>query len=130
MTAQWTELVDATAQIRGALEGLDTSLPYTVAARWPRAAPAGNLITVTEITNQQTDVPVVDTLAYQIDIWGAEPDNVRALAPLVNAALCGIGLRRDYAGAAEMLSSGGGYFCRKTFRFGRKVDKRTMRLID
>lgn len=128
MTPEWTQMVDATLQIREALTGLDTQLSYSVLSRWPRRGDIGNLVTVTEITNAQTAVPVVDNLAYQIDIWGTEPDAVRELSPLVNAALCGIGLRRDYASPPEPYQDSKYY--RRTFRYGRRVDKRTMRLID
>lgn len=119
-------MVDALPQIREALTGLDTALKYRVLCRWPRSEDTGTLITVTELTNSQTETAVVDTLGYQIDLWAAECDSVDEFAPLVNAALCGLGLRREYAGPAELQNDK----YRKTFRFGRKVDKRTMRLID
>lgn len=119
-------MVDAAGQIRAALTGLDTAVDYRVLFRWPRTEDAGALITVTELTNSQTDIPVVDALGYQIDLWAAERDDVDELAPLVNAALCGFGLRREYSGATEYQNNK----YRKTLRFGRKVDKRTMRLID
>lgn len=129
MTAEWTEYVQATPQIRELLAELDTELTYTVSSQWPRAKIKGNLITVTEITNTQTDNPVVDSLAWQIDLWSADLDVIRELSPLVNEALCGLGLRRDYSGQEEYEPGTNGYY-RKTFRFGRRVDKRTMRLID
>lgn len=121
-------MVDATPQIREQLTGLDTERDYSVFSRWPRREDTGDLITVTEITNTQTATGVVDSLAYQIDIWGTERDAIYELSPLVNKALCGIGFRRDYAGPEEPYQDGKYY--RRTFRFGRKVDKRTLRLID
>ena len=126
MIPEWTTMVDAQAQIRQALTGLETEVAYQVLCRWPRTDDTGNLITVTELTNSQTETPVVDTLGYQLDIWTAEQDDVDELAPLVNAAMCGIGLRREYASPVEYQSDR----YRKTLRYGRKVDKRTMRLID
>lgn len=126
MIHEWIQMVDAADQIRAALTGLDTAVEYRVLCRWPRTEDAGALITVTELTNSQTEIPVVDTLGYQIDLWAAERDDVDELAPLVNAALCGFGLRREYAGPTEYQNNK----YRKTLRFGRKVDKRTMRLID
>jgi hypothetical protein len=129
MTKEWTEMVELAPQVKAVLRELDTELVYTVLSRWPRREDKGNLITVTEITNRQTALSVVDDLAVQVDIWSTERDVVRALAPLVNAAVCGMGLRRDYAGAIEQ-QNGGLWAFRKTFRFGRRVDKRFMRLID
>lgn len=122
-------MVDAIPQIRQALASLDTTLPYTVSEQWPRTSITGNLITVTEITNTSTGWRCVDDLAYQIDVWAAEADAVRELAPLVNDALLGIGFRRTAAQPLDRYDKNGGYF-RKAFRFGRKIDKRFMRLID
>lgn len=122
-------MVDAIPQIRQALASLDTALPYTVSEQWPRASITGNLITVTEITNTSTSWRCVDDLAYQIDIWATEADAVRELAPLVNDALLGIGFRRTAVQQLDRYDKNGGYF-RKAFRFGRKIDKRFMRLID
>lgn len=122
-------MVDAIPQIRQALAALDTKLTYTVSEQWPRAPVTGNLITVTEITNTSTGWRCVDDLAYQIDVWATEADAVRELAPLVNGALLGMGFRRTAAQQLDRYDKNGGYF-RKALRFGRKVDKRTLRLID
>ena len=122
-------MVDAIPQIRQALASLDTTLPYTVSEQWPRTSITGNLITVTEITKASTSWRCVDDLAYQIDVWAAEADAVRELAPMVNDALLGIGFRRTGSQQLDRYDKNGGYF-RKALRFGRKVDKRFMRLID
>ena len=122
-------MVDAIPQIRQALASLNTTLPYTISEQWPRAAITGNLITVTEITNTSTGWRCVDDLAYQIDVWAAEADAVRELTPLVNDALLRIGFRRTASQPLDRYDKNGGYF-RKALRFGRKIDKRFMRLID
>ena len=44
-------------------------------------------------------------------------------------AMLKLGLRRTYAGDDGFDSEGAGAYT-KTYRFGRKIDKRTMRLID
>lgn len=124
-----TQMVDPVPQVKELLRNLDTELEYTVLSRWPRREDSGTLITVSEITNAQTGIGVVDDIAVQVDLWSEERDTVRALAPLVNAAVCGMGLRRDYAGPIEQ-QEGGRWPFRKTFRFGRRVDKRSGRLID
>ena len=122
-------MVDAIPQIRQALASLDTTLPYTVSEQWPRTSITGNLITVKEITNTSTGWRCVDDLAYQIDVWAAEADAVRELTPLVNDALLRIGFRRTASQPLDRYDKNGGYF-RKALRFGRKIDKRFMRLID
>lgn len=129
MKRDYPGMVDAIPQIRAALSALDTDLAYTVSERWPRAAISGNLITLTEITNIGTEVGCVDRLAVQVDIWSTEADAVRELTPLVNAVLLEIGFTRQTTEQLDRLTAKGGYY-RKMMRFGRRVDKRTMRLID
>ncbi|MCD7886210.1 MAG: hypothetical protein LUG44_01110 [Clostridiales bacterium] len=73
MTDESLILVDAIPDIREALEALDTDLTYTVSCQWPRTAPTSTIITITEIGNNQvTGKLVVDSLSYQIDLWGPD----------------------------------------------------------
>ena len=129
MSVSFPDMVDAIPQIRDALGNLDTSTTYTLTEKWPRKQITGNLITVTEITNAGTDTDCVDSLGYQIDVWSPYADPVRELVPLVNAAMLDIGFRRQSAEQLNYLTAKGGYY-RKALRYGRRVDKRTMRLID
>lgn len=122
-------MVDATPQLRAVLEELDVGFAYSVSEGWPRKAPSGPLITIQEITNQNTQIPVVDQLAWQVDLWARERDSIRSLAAAMDQALTWLGLRRSYAGPEEVQDRGGGYY-RKIMRYGRKVDKRTLRLVD
>jgi hypothetical protein len=73
-----------------------------------------------------TAIQCVDELTYQIDIWCDAADTLRTLAQQVDLTLAEIGFRRTYSGPAAYEVDG----MRKTMRFGRKVDKRTLRLID
>lgn len=129
MSVLYPDMVDAIPQIRKALTGLNTSLTYNMSEQWPRTAITENLITVMEITNTGTEVDCVDRIAYQIDVWSPAADSVRELVPLVNGAMLSIGFRRQSAEQLDLLTANGGYY-RKAMRFGRRVDKRTMRLID
>lgn len=129
MSTDYPSMIDAVPQIRLELAGLDTTLPYTVSEQWPRSTISGNLVTVTEVTNAGTEVDCVDRIAYQIDVWSPFADPVRELVPLIDAAMQDIGLRRQAAEQLDRLTANGGHY-RKALRYGRKVDKRTMRLID
>ena len=122
-------MVDAREQIHTALAALDTEVPYTLRGRYPKGMAEGNVITWGEYSNVSTDCPVVDQITFQVDLWTRTPEERRALAEAVNRAMCGIGLRRTYAGMDGYDENTGGYY-RKTFRFGRKVDKRWGRLMD
>lgn len=121
------DMVDAVPQIRALLEAAETEIEYSVSATWPRRTPSGNLVTVQEIANNSTGNPCVDVLGYQIDLWSDSQDAIRWLTPALDRQLTGIGLRRNYSG--PILRQGDTHY-RKTLRYGRRVDKRFMRLID
>lgn len=129
MTEAALTLVDGRAQVRKALEDMECSVAYTVRGRYPRSTQDGVLVTVGEYTNTSTDCPVVDKLSYQIDLWAFDRGAVVILSEAVNRTLLEMGFLREYAGPDERSDEPAGY-CRKTFRYGRKVDKRWMRLMD
>ena len=122
-------LVDAREQIRQALAALDCGVDYTLRGDFSRGPVQGNTVVWGEYTNTATDSPVVDRIAYQVDIYAADRQSRQALAQGVNTALTGLGLRREYASADLYEDTGTGWYC-KRYRFGRRVDKRSMRLID
>lgn len=127
MTEAELILVDARPQIKAALEGMETDLAFSVRQSYPREREDGVVITYGEFNNRSTDCPVVDEISYQVDIWAFDRETVVKLTSLVNRAMLGIGLLRQYMGPDVAENS---QYERKTLRFGRKVDKRTMRLVD
>lgn len=127
MTEAELTLVDARAQVKAALEGMESDIGFSVRQSYPREAAEGVVVTYGEYDNHSTDCSVVDEIAYQVDIWAFDRETTAALAGLVNRAMLTIGLKRTYMGPDVSVSS---RYERKTLRFGRRVDKRTMRLID
>lgn len=123
--AEWT-LVDARQQVKVALEGMQSEIAFDVRQSWPREQTDRIVITYSEYDNRSTDCPVVDELTYQIDIWCFDRETAVELAGLVNRAMLELGLKRTYM--SEVVENG--VFQRKTMRFGRKIDKRWMRLMD
>ena len=123
--AEWT-LVDARQQVKAALEGMHSEIAFDVRQSWPREQTDRIVITYSEYDNRSTDCPVVDALTYQIDIWCFDRETAVELAGLVNRAMLELGLKRTYM--SEVMENG--VFQRKTMRFGRKIDKRWMRLMD
>ena len=111
MTEAALTLVDGRAQVRKALEEMECSVAYTVRGRYPRSTQDGVLVTVGEY------------------LWAFDRGTVVTLSEAVNRTLLGMGFLREYAGPDERSEEPAGY-CRKTFRYGRKVDKRWMRLMD
>ncbi len=129
MNAVETILVDGRAQVKAALEGVACEVEYTVRQRYPSAASDGVLVTYGEYSNVSTDCSVVDQIVYQVDVWAFDRETVNLVAAAVNSAMLEMGLKRTYAGSDTVAGDSSGYL-RKTYRFGRKVDKRTMRLVD
>lgn len=80
--------------MREALSAVKTDLVCTVRGSYPRSTDDGVIITVGEYTNVATDCPVVDEIAYQIDLWAFDRETVVELSQLVNRALTTLGLRR------------------------------------
>lgn len=124
-----TKKIDPVPQVRQALEEIKPDFDFSVSETFPQSVPQKPLITVDQVENRTVNA-VVDSLSLQIDIWAEEKDQVRQLEELANEAVMHIGFLRDYDGAIEQYRSSGGGFFRKIMRFGRKVDKRTLRLID
>ncbi len=115
-------MVSAQAQLLTALRTLEA----TVTEQWPERELVGPTIVVQEISNSHTAVCVVDSLSYQIDVWAEDADTVRELVGQADEIIAGIGFRRTLL--APMTVEGFGR--RQTARYSRKVDKRTLRLID
>lgn len=121
-------LVDAREQVYAALSRLETEQDYTLRSRYPRGRTGLPAVIWFEYANTGTDCPVVDRLVFQVELWTESLDSQNDLAQAVNTAMLRLGLRRSYGGPDSW--DEGGHCYRKIFRFGRKVDKRTLRLID
>jgi len=124
-----TRLVDGREAVKNALAAIETKTPFTLRSGFARAAAEGDVVTWEEYANLSTDCPVVDELVYQVTVWTEDLDRLRELCTGVNRALTGLGLRRVYT-SPDGFDGGTPGRCTKTFRFGRRVDKRTMRLVD
>lgn len=121
--ANYFPMVDAFPQIKALLEELPDQPKVT--ERWPRSECSPPLIVVSELTNTHTAVKCVDQLTYQIDIWTRDSEALRRLSNDVDEAMTNMGFRRTLAQPEDDTD---GFL--RTFRYGRKVDKRLMRLID
>jgi hypothetical protein len=127
MTEAELMLVDLREQVKEALEQIDCDVAFSVRQSYPRERAEGVIITYNEFNNRSTDCSVVDELSYQIDIWAFDRETVVKLTEKVNRAMLELGLRRVYMGPDKSEDS---KYERKTMRFGRKIDKRFMRLVD
>lgn len=112
--------------VRQALEEMDPGFPFTLRSGWPASEVEGEAVFFGEHSNTSTDLAVVDEISYFVVLRAEDWDRLWELTEAVNEALLGLGLRRQYTSPDEF--DEGRYT--KTLRFGRRVDKRSMRLID
>ena len=116
-------MVDAMPQLLTALKAIEGA---TVDRRWPRSQLDGDTVILTEITNNNTANRVVDSLAFQLDVWCADPDRADEISVQADEIMTGIGLRRTASQPVSIDDFG----YRATKRYSRRVDKRYMRLVD
>lgn len=124
MANEYFPMVDAYPQIRDLLEALPDA--PTVTERWPRKQVESPTIVVTEISNNHTDIDCVDQLGYQIDLFMEDLTQLRRVCDCVDEALWRIGFRRTMKQPWDSGADG----ARMTLRYSRRVDKRSMRLIN
>lgn len=119
MTEDELKLCDGRAAVYAALRGLDVPLR----SLWARTPTAGECVSWGEWANRSTEQAVVDELIYQVSVRAQRFDRLHELCGGVNRAMLALGLRRVYSSPDSYESAGEGAYT-KTFRFGRKVDKR------
>lgn len=125
MTAEIV-LCDGRLAVGQALEDVKADFPFTLRCGFAHTVLPGDGIVWGEWSNVSTDCPVVDELAYQVIVLAGNMDRLRILCAGVNEVLLRLGLKRIYTSPDGFEDNR----YTKTLRFGRRVDKRTMRLID
>lgn len=121
-----TLLCDGREQVQAALAAMEPGFSFALGSYFNRTAAEGESVTWGEWSNTSTDCPVVDEVCYAVTVRAGDLDRLRMLCGCVNQALTALGLRRVYTSPDGFDDTQ----YTKTFRFGRRVDKRTMRLID
>ncbi len=121
-----TMLCDVSPAIKQALERIDCGVPFTLRRGFARGSFSAPLVVWREWSNVSTDCPVVDAFSFEVTVLAEDMDQLQTLCQGVNEALIALGLRRSYASPDKF--DGQNYT--KTFRFGRKIDKRFLRLVD
>lgn len=121
-----TMLCDGREDVKNALAAMEPGFAFTLRSGFARTVLRGESVTWGEWSNTSTDCPVVDELCYGVTVGAGDLDKLRGLCAAVNRAMTGLGLKRVYTSPDGF--DGDQYT--KTLRFGRRVDKRTMRLID
>lgn len=117
------------SQIKNALESINTDISFKVKMAFPESLNDGNIISYYEHANISTNIPTVDEIAFQIDLWLFDINELFTLTNLVDDCLTNIGFLRQFSSSDSMLHDPSGYL-RKSLRYGRKVETLTNRLID
>ncbi len=117
------------SQIKEVLKSIKSDIPFQVNMSFPESKNDGNMISYFELTNVSTNIPTVDEIAFQIDIWAFALTDLFTLADLVDHCMTDMGFLRKFSSPDSMLHDPSGYL-RKILRYGRKVETLTNRLID
>ena len=123
MTEVEWKLCDGRAAVYAALRAQLAELDVPLRSLWARTPTAGECVSWGEWANRSTEQAVVDELIYQVSVRAQRFDRLHELCDSVNRAMLGLGRRRVYSSPDGYESAGEGAYT-KTFRFGRKVDKR------
>lgn len=126
MTEDELKLCDGRAAVYAALKLQTDALGVPLRSGYARTPAAGECVTWGEWANRSTERLVVDELIYQVSVRTQRFDRLREICAGVNRAMLALGLRRVYSSPDSFESEGEGAYT-KTFRFGRKVDKRFFR---
>lgn len=122
-------MVDIREQIKNMLKEIETNIEYEVKMQFPQSFAEGNLITFFELTNESTNISCVDKIAFQIDVWTYDIETMVELSLKADEVITRVGFLRKYV-SPDIMPKAPGEYCRKTLRYGRKVDTRINRLID
>ncbi len=116
-------------EIKAVLENIESDIPFKVKMAFPESVNDGNIISYFELTNISTNISIVDDIAYQIDLWFFDMDELFEMLSLVDCTMTEKGFLRQFVSPDSMLHDASGYL-RKTLRYGRRVDTLLNRLID
>lgn len=116
-------------EIKSVLENIECDIPFKVKMAFPESINEGNIISYFELSNTSTNIPVVDDIAYQVDIWTFDLEELFELLSLADDAMTEKGFQRQFISPDSMLHDASGYL-RKTLRYGSRVDRLLNRLID
>ena len=115
--------------IKNTLQFIDYGVDCKVKMAFPQSLAEGNTVSFYEINNTATNNPIVDDIAFQVDLWFLRIEDLFSVLTLVDKAMTEKGFIRQFASPDSMLNDISGYL-RKSLRYGRRVDTLTNRLID
>lgn len=125
-------MIDIRNQIKETLEKVKPSFDIKVKMSFPDKVVYNSrerYITYFELSNTDTEIPTVQDIAFQVDLWTVTAKELFEAALLIDNAMKEKGLKRQFVSPDSIMNDPSGYK-RKTFRFGSRVDLMFNRFID
>lgn len=125
-------MIDIRNEIKETLEKVKPSFDIKVKMAFPDTVSYNSrerLITYFELSNTDTEIPTVQDIAFQVDLWVLSTAELLEATLLIDKEMKKKGLKRKFVSPDSMMNDPSGYK-RKTFRYGSRVDLMFNRFID
>ncbi len=125
-------MIDIRSEIKETLERVKPSFDIKVKMAFPDTVSYNSrerLITYFELSNTDTEIPTVQDVAFQVDLWTVTTKELFEAALLIDEEMKKKGLKRQFVSPDSMMNDPSGYK-RKTFRYGSRVDLMFNRFIN
>ncbi len=125
-------MIDIRNEIKETLEKVKPSFDIKVKMAFPDTVSYNSrkrLITYFELSNTDTEIPTVQDIAFQVDLWVLSTAELLEATLLIDKEMKKKGLKRQFVSPDSMMNDPSGYK-RKTFRYGSRIDLMFNRFID
>ncbi|MDE6752774.1 MAG: hypothetical protein K2J59_08405 [Eubacterium sp.] len=117
-------MIDIRNEIKETLEKVKPSFDIKVKMAFPDTVSYNSrkrLITYFELSNTDTEIPTVQDIAFQVDLWVLSTAELLEATLLIDKEMKKKGLKRQFVSPDSMMNDPSGYK-RKTFRYGSRID--------
>ncbi len=125
-------MIDIRNEIKETLEKVKLSFDIKVKMAFPDTVSYNSrerLITYFELSNTDTEIPTVQDIAFQVDLWVLSTAELLEATLLIDKEMKKKGLKRQFVSPDSMMNDPSGYK-RKIFRYSSRVDLMFNRFID
>ncbi len=125
-------MIDIRNEIKETLEKVNPSFDIKVKMAFPDTVSYNSrerLITYFELSNTDTEIPTVQDIAFQVDLWVLSTAELLEATLLIDKEMKKKGLKRQFVSPDSMMNDPSGYK-RKIFRYSSRVDLMFNRFID
>jgi len=125
-------MIDIRNEIKETLEKVNPSFDIKVKMAFPDTVSYNSrerLITYFELSNTDTEIPTVQDIAFQVDLWVLSKAELLEATLLIDKEMKKKGLKRQFVSPDSMMNDPSGYK-RKIFRYSSRVDLMFNRFID